>query len=78
MMTVSPDLDRLSQRLLQTDHATSFPEEVLDLVSALLPTHGWGSQHLRQIVTQILEARPLLVDDSRYRKLDDWLRKHGS
>lgn len=64
--------------LLETDLCNQFPETSLDWLHLLMDNPLGPMQDLRKCLQQISQASPVLIQDHRYRELDQLCRQHGA
>ncbi|UTA53165.1 SIR2 family protein [Lysobacter soli] len=55
--------------------SSRFPADALRLLNALIEDQPWAPQELRQCLDAIVQAEPVLAQDSRYRRLSDYCRR---
>ena len=55
-----------------------FPEETLRLLDAIIKDQPWRPQDLKQCLDAIVKAAPVLLEDYRYQRLSEYLRRHGA
>jgi len=56
--------------------AVSFPQDALSLLNAIIIDQPWCGEELRQCLDAISQAAPVLFNDLRYRRLDEYCRRH--
>lgn len=63
--------------LQESGLCTRFPEEALELLSALVDGHSWVSSECGDCIEAISAARPALASDPRYSRLQEHWRRRG-
>lgn len=69
--------DYIVHKLHESDLAGRFPADTLSLLSSVIENQPWPPSELRQCLTAVEKAAPALVQDQRYQKLMQYLRRHG-
>lgn len=63
--------------LAESGLCNQFPEDSLLLLSAVIPDQQWPVRRLRQCLNDIVQAEPLIAQDARYKRLNQYCRKWG-
>jgi hypothetical protein len=71
-----PDL--VVHLLHESKLAERFPEEALRLLDVVIKHQAWPPTELKECLTSISRKAPELSQDRRYRRLQEYLRQHGS
>ena len=54
-----------------------YPADALDLLSVVITEQQWAPRELGQCLDEIMEAAPQLLQDARYHRLREYIRKRG-
>ncbi len=65
------------KRLLESRLAERFPEDSLQLLNAIINRQSRITEELRQCLDALSQATPKLLNDPRYRRLDEYCRRHS-
>jgi hypothetical protein len=65
------------QLLHKSDLPTSFPDDSLRLLNAIIDDQSWAPTELGECLIDILKANPSFEEDSRYQRLMLYLRRRG-
>ncbi|MHB8914288.1 MAG: hypothetical protein ACYC4K_00580 [Thiobacillus sp.] len=69
--------DYIVHKLHESDLVGRFPADTLSLLNAVIENQPWPPSELRQCLIAVEKAAPDLVQDQRYQKLMQYLRRHG-
>jgi len=64
-------------RLHESGLAKRFPEEALRLLDAVIDDQPWPPRELKECLSTIGKTSPILQEDGRFRRLSDYLKRHG-
>ena len=66
------------RRLHESGLSAEFPRESLRFVSAIINEQSWKPPALSECMNDISSAVPTLQSDAAYRKLEEYLKRHGA
>ncbi len=75
-LTGSEDYGLAVDRLRETEYPERCPVSVLRLLDIVDTSYAWPDQNLRALLSRIQEVQPVLVHDSKFRRLDEYLLRH--
>lgn len=65
-------------KLYESGLAGRFPEDALTFLNAVIENQQWVPSELGQCLTAIENAAPTMEQDHRYKRLTQYLRRHGA
>ncbi len=65
------------RRLRESGLCADFPEDALRLLDAIVAAQPWAQKEFRQCLEEIAGALPDVVQDVRYQRLNEYLRRQG-
>jgi hypothetical protein len=74
--TELPDL--IVRPLHESGLSGRFPENALELLNAIIDDQPWAPRKLGRCLAAIVQAAPALLHDRRYRRLDEYAKRHGA
>ena len=69
--------DYVVHLLYESGLSTLFPSSALDLLAAVIGNQPWPPRELRSRLKAITQSSPKLLEDRRYRRLDEYAQRHG-
>lgn len=77
LLTRTRDFNFVVHRMHESKHASSHPREVLSALDLLIEEGRFPSPELRDLLDAISKGWPDSVRTPEYRRLDEYLRRHG-